>query len=119
MTTLRRNHMVVRRSPGAYEEGRYVPGPVTPDTILASVQPATNVEYSRVQATLEGRMPSTLLRVYTNSRLAIHSKDEHPGDLLQYNGESYVIIAEALRDVLQGSPVSHNRYLALSLRDLE
>ncbi len=91
----------------------------TPDTIMASIQPASLADHSRIQYSRAGQFPITLLRMHTDSTLIIRGKGGQPGDLVEYEGEQWLIIAEAVRSVLHSTRVSHNRYVLVSLREVQ
>lgn len=110
MTILRTPQNILRRSPGMRDEnGRWVEGVETPDTIMANVQPASQGDYDQVRAAAEGRRIERLLRVYTAERLNVAGENASNGDLLLWEGARYLLIAVSAWRTTQ---LGHYRYLA-------
>ncbi len=111
-TSFRRPLQVIRRVPGIWVEGMYQPAPEPePETILATVQPATASDYERLEARPSGRRLNGLHRVYTDAALTPAGETDETGDVVLIRGERHLVIGEHVRDQL-GSRVSHRRYLA-------
>lgn len=107
-----------RRAPGAYVDGRWVPGlESAPETILATVQPAQLADYDMLQRLPEGGRVEAVMRVYTTAELLVMSEAAGvSGDLLDWPGglrdRPYVFMA---RSPWQSRVIPHYRYLAALL----
>lgn len=110
--SLRRPYTIRRRAPGAYVNGRWVPGTAgAAETIRASVQPAQLSDYDMLEPLPEGRRVESLVRVYTSVLLQV-AGNESPtasGDLLDLPQGEYVFMAVS---PWQSGIISHYRYLA-------
>lgn len=101
--SLRKPLQIQRRAAGAWTAGRWVPGALgAPETILASVQPATLSDYDKMEPLLEGRRVESIQRVYTDIEMA-------QADVVLWRGAEYEVV-----DVSpwQSGIISHFRYLA-------
>lgn len=91
---IRTPQTIFRRAEGHRDaNGRWVEGGETPDTITASVQPASLGDYDELRATNAGRRLEKVVRVYTDALLNVAGHDLTNGDVLSWEGERYLIIA--------------------------
>lgn len=105
---------VIRREPGQYVDGNWIPpGEVELSEIPLSIQPASQSDYMRTQATLSGRRVTAMMRVYANldANLRVAGYNEHPGDLVIYNGDRWLVIGSTRWDALNDADTSHCRYM--------
>lgn len=113
MPTFRRPVQVIRRLPGGYVDGDYVPAPLpSPVTVQMGVQPATASDYAALEAMPGGRRGSEMRRGYTAIADALTAAGTNglPGDLVLLDGDPWLIIGAPRRDVLGGG-ISHVRHL--------
>lgn len=116
--SLRYPVQIRRRAPGAYVNGRWVPGVESaPETILATVQPAQLADYDMLQRLPEGGRVEAIMRVYTTAELDVMSEESGvSGDLLDWaeglRVRPYVFMA---RSPWQSRIIPHYRYLAALL----
>jgi hypothetical protein len=115
MSSFRTPQTIVRRLPGGYVDGRWVDGADDPNpvTILASVQPARQVDYDQMMPMREGRRIEALVRIYTDAVLKVAGADNSNGDRLVWPyaprpGEYLVIDVSPW----QSHVIPHYRYLA-------
>lgn len=116
MISWRRPHIVIRRNPGTFVKGKYVPSATErQETVYASVQPSRIYDYSMLESQPGGRRYMTIYRFYTDATLRVVEPGDggHPGDLVLYEGKRHVVVGVADRRLLQ-SEVSHGRYLIVS-----
>lgn len=113
--SLRYPVQIRRRLPGAYVAGRWVVGAFgPPETIMATVQPATLADYDKMQALPEGRRVESLMRVYTVTEIQIAAEDPTAsGDALDWPDglldRPYIFVS---RSPWQSRVIPHYRYLA-------
>lgn len=113
--SLRYPVQIRRRAPGAWVAGRWVPGALgSPETIMATVQPAQLSDYDEMQALPEGRRTDGMVRVYTDVVIGYSAEDPTAsGDALDWpTGQldrPYLFVA---RSVWQSRVIPHYRYLA-------
>lgn len=113
--TLRYPVQIRRRAPGAYVDGRWVPGAESaPEMILATVQPAQLADYDLLQRLPEGGRVESVMRVYTSEALNVMSSEAGvSGDLLDWpdglRDRPYIFMA---RSPWQSRVIPHYRYLA-------
>ena len=115
MTSFRYPVTIRRRAPGAYAGPVWVPGALgSPETVLATVQPATLSDYDRMSSLLEGRRVGGLVRVYTDAILTVAGeRSTASGDVVVWpeglRDSDYEVVA---RSVWQSRIIPHYRYLA-------
>src|SRR5690625_4699780 len=97
------------KQPGHYDQGEWVEGSLTPDTIQASIQPASQSDYDRMQATLGGRRVESMIRVYSDQSLTPAGENLTNGDEIDWMGDRYLVIANS---PWQSDVISHYRMLA-------
>lgn len=102
-----------RRQSGHYDQGQWVEGSLTPETIQATVQPASQGDYDRMQATLSGRWVESMCRVYSDINLepAGFDMDGAPtnGDEIDWQGQRYMVVGNS---AWQSGVINHFRMLA-------
>ena len=108
---------IIRRAPGTWVGGRWVPGAETPGQVMATVQPATLADYDLLEPRLEGRRVEAILRMYTSEALNVAAEEaEVSGDLIVWpdglRDQHYEIMA---RSPWQSRIIPHYRYLAALL----
>lgn len=108
-----KTHGVIRRGQGAYVNGVWTPGgePAV-EILLANIQPASSGDYARLQAVAAGRRISAMMRCFTDldANLKV-AGDDHPGDIVVYNGQRWLVIGSARWDSLDDADTSHCRYM--------
>lgn len=117
MTSFRYPVAIERRAPGAYVGPTWVPGAITPDEIMATVQPAQLSDYDMMAALPEGRRVEGMIRVYTDAVLTVAGETANAsGDLIVWpDGQrgspprTYEVVA---RSPWQSRIIPHFRYLA-------
>jgi hypothetical protein len=106
-------YQVIRRRPGTWVKGEYVPSAVeTAEGVMGSHQPSRIYDYSTLAAQPGGRRYTLLYRFYTNAELhpAKQGDNGHPGDLVMVDGERFLVVGVAEWRVLPGA-TNHGRYL--------
>lgn len=119
MSSFRYPVNIERRAPGEYVDGVWVPGGPTPDTIMATVQPATASDYDQMAALPEGRRVEGLIRLYTTAEMQVAGETaDASGDLVTWpdglRGRKYEVVA---RSPWQSRIIPHYRYLAALLTE--
>ena len=110
-TSFRRPTQVIRRNQGAFVDGHYVAAELpAPVTILMGVQPVAADD--TLLADAGGRRASEMRIGYTSLADALRPavQDGHPGDLVYRDGDPWLVIGVAMRDVLM-TGTSHARHL--------
>lgn len=114
-SSFRSPQTLIRRGPGAWVAGRWVEGvdDPTPLILLASVQPARQIDYDQMAALHEGRRIEAMVRIYTDAVLNVAGADDSNGDRLVWPyaprpGEYLVIDVSPW----QSRVISHYRYWA-------
>lgn len=115
MTSFRYPVTIQRRTAGHWNGPAWVPGDIgAPETILATVQPATLSDYDQMSALPEGRRVEGMIRIYTDAQLQIAGEDTTAdGDMITWpdalRGRPYEVVA---RSPWQSRIIPHYRYLA-------
>lgn len=113
--SLRYPVQIRRRAAGEYSGGVWTPGAAAaPETIMATVQPATLADYDMLQRLPEGGRVEAVVRVYTTAELNVMSEEAGvSGDLLDWpdglRDRPYIFMA---RSPWQSRVIPHYRYLA-------
>lgn len=107
-----RTYPRITRTEGRYVNGRWLEGAEVETTFRASIQPAKKDDYDRLEAMAEGRRVESAVRVYTRTELNVAGADAKNGDLIEYQGDSYLVTAASNWNMdMRG--VNHFRYLAV------
>lgn len=110
----RRIHKLIRRSPGTYVNGIWVPAfEAGEEDIALNIQPATDYDYTRTQAILAGRRVTAMCTATADLNAGIHvaGDGDWPGDIIIYNGRRWLVIGSAVFDAIPNSITNHLRYL--------
>lgn len=108
-----RLYPVIRRGKGAYVNGVWTPAFETQAVELAlNIQPASQSDYERVQAVASGRRVTAMMRAFANldADLKVAGADDHPGDIVVYNQDRWLVIGSSRWDVF-GDELDHVRYM--------
>src|SRR5699024_3697161 len=103
---------IYRKQPGHYDHGEWVEGTLVAGTIEASVQPASQGDYDRMRAALEGRRIESMIRLYSDDPLepaGFDGTNMTNGDEVDYAGYRYLVVALS---PWQSGVISHYRILA-------
>lgn len=108
-----RSYEVIRRNPGQYVDGVWTPAfDAQAIELPMNIQPASENDYIRVQAVASGRRVTAMMRAFTNLDAELKvAGDNHPGDIVLYNGQRWLVIGSARRDVLGDAESSHMRFM--------
>lgn len=94
MSGFRSPQTVYKHAAGEYVGGRWVPGAAgAPETIQASIQPATVGDYDTMQATIGGRRIERMIRIYSDAELTPAGEDWTNGDEVLWRGSRYLVVA--------------------------
>ncbi|WP_212669118.1 phage collar protein [Xanthomonas retroflexus] len=93
-------------------DGRWVEGAESQSDFRASIQPAKDKDYDKLQALAEGRRVESAVRIYTRTQLAVAGDTDSNGDIVIYRGDRYLVTAGSDWNMgMRG--VNHYRYLAV------
>lgn len=107
-------YQVIRRNPGSYVNGVWTPaGESQPLNIAINIQPASATDYDRLQAMSSGRRVTAMMRVYADldANLNVAGSNDHPGDIIIYNDQRWLVIGSTRWDVFGNSDTGHMRYM--------
>lgn len=111
-----RFYPVIRRSPGEYVNGEWVPpsGDATSQVKL-DIQPSTSAPFRMMETLPEGRRSNHTLAAFaalgTDLRMA-EVDGQFPGDIVLLDGIRWIVIAKAEFDSLGfNRPTTHELYL--------
>lgn len=110
----RRIHRLIRRLPGSYVNGIWVPSvELPPQDIALNIQPADDRDYARTQAILSGRRVTAMVTATAdlNANLNVAGDADWPGDIIIYNNRRWLVIGSATFDAIENSITNHMRYL--------
>lgn len=110
----RRIHKLIRRLPGQYTNGIWVPHiELGEEDIALNIQPATDYDYTRTQAILGGRRVTAMMTATSDLDANIHVAGDGnwPGDIIIYNNSRWLAIGSARFDAIPNSITNHMRYL--------
>lgn len=125
-TSFRRPYTVIKRNMGVWVDGVYI---LDDDmgsmmTVWATIQMPSVRDQQLIEATPYGRRVGRHIKIYTDIRLkpvsqGINSGEQaYPGDLIQYDGRSYLLFGEADFTALgraRSSNLAHYRYYACEM----
>ena len=125
-TSFRKPFTVIERNLGTWNEGVYLPDDDagTKKTIMATIQEVSAGERNAIEANPWGRREARYIKIYTDTRLKPPRQARepgdipYPGDLVLFDGGTYLVFGEANFTMLQRSratPVSHWRYYACEM----
>lgn len=107
-------HAVIRRTVGGYVNGIWTPAAESAqEPFVCNIQPASAGDYTRAQAVSSGRRVTAMMRLYApvDASLKVAGDNGHPGDIVIYGGERWLVIGSARWDVMNDPDVSHMRYM--------
>lgn len=121
-TSFRRPYTVIRRNLGRWEDGQYILDEDigTRITVFATIQEPNTGDRNLIETLPFGRRAGRHIKIYTNTRLetvsqATSGNYQSPGDLILFDGKTYLLYGESDFNALQrarSSTVSHWRYFA-------
>ena len=122
-TSFRLPYIVIKRSPGHWQDGKYYAEYSGPgENVMMTIRPPSDSDRNAMlEMTPAGGRVSRYIKVYTDTRLNAMSQQPggHPGDLILFDSKQFLIIGEntfnTMKKAFSGSRVSHYRYYAAEL----
>jgi hypothetical protein len=125
-TSFRKPYNVIKRNMGTWVEGVYVLDDDLGNVIsvMATIQMPSMRDNALIEANPYGRRAGRHIKIYTDTRLQPVSQSintgelSYPGDLIEYDGRTYLIFGEGDFTSLGraiGSNIAHYRYYACEM----
>jgi len=105
----------IRRTEAGFTGGRQNPPTQSqPIQLYANIQPASQSDYLRLEASGAGRRIASMLRCFTDLEVDLKVAGEqagYPGDLVVVRNKQYLVIGCSRYDSLDDADTGHARYL--------